>query len=210
MPLACSGNKHDISGKDKHRRKYLLEIFNFSQMKYLKPLTLFKESLKNYSVLFGLSVCDKHVGLAISTEFKTGAYPYLAHPRDENFLDTLVNRIETHISEDSGNLGCLDGIIVGKNPVGLIDEMCKTGKFKDLKYTYWEDNIASMRAEHKSKALMDIFARHGPPPPVDMFSSNYMLQGYLDFCNTLLHQSDPLLHPRIYYDLDPEDYEDSK
>ncbi|KAK2635001.1 hypothetical protein Ddye_029793 [Dipteronia dyeriana] len=93
-------------------------------MKYLKPLTLFVESLKNHSVLFGLSVCDKHVGLAISDHIKFAAYPYGYWPRDENYLDTLVNSIEGFMSKDSEDHRSesdMDGIIVGKNHVVNLD-----------------------------------------------------------------------------------------
>ncbi|KAK1550545.1 hypothetical protein Q3G72_020740 [Acer saccharum] len=123
-------------------------------------------------------------------------------PRDENFLDKLVNRIEGYMSKESGDPGRefdVDGIIVGKNPVGLIDEMCKTsktGKLKGLKYTYWKDNIATERAEHQSNVLMDIFKECITPPTVDMYSAVYMLQGNVDFFNTLLHQREPFVYTR--------------
>ncbi|TXG62313.1 hypothetical protein EZV62_013676 [Acer yangbiense] len=168
-------------------------------MKFLKPLKFFEESVKSSStVLFGLSVCDKHVSLSISNGIKMSAFLFGYWPRDENCLDKLVNSIEGYMSKESGDPGRedVDGIIVGKNPVGLIDEMCKTGKLKDLKYTYWEDNITSKRAEFTSKYHMDVLGRCRRPATVDMISGIYVLQGNLDFFNTLLHRNDPHLYPR--------------
>ncbi|KAK0571167.1 hypothetical protein LWI29_012026 [Acer saccharum] len=156
-----------------HRSKSLLEFFNISQMKYMKPLRLFEESVRSYStVLFGLSACDKHVSLSITDEVKMSAFLFGYWPRDENFLDKLVNRIEGYMSKESGDPGRefdVDGIIVGKNPV---------------------------RAEHQSNVLMDIFKECITPPTVDMYSAVYMLQGNVDFFNTLLHQREPFVYTR--------------
>lgn len=66
----------------------------------------------------------------------------------------------------------------------FIDDLCKTGKLKDVKYTYWDECFTSKNVElllkplnlHpvQAKTIMDKFAAVG------------ILQGYLDYVNKKL------------------------
>lgn len=117
-------------------------------MKYVKPLQLFMEMRKpkaNYSVI-GLVNTARHVCMSIVSS-DGGTMPLDDHPRK---TECTVERL-SHYQDELNDRQKLLGIVVGKNRVGapmniLVDNLCKTGKFKSLKYTYWVDNIMSVGA----------------------------------------------------------------
>ncbi|KAK1554696.1 hypothetical protein Q3G72_016075 [Acer saccharum] len=80
-----------------------------------------------------------------------------------------------------------DGALVTK----FIDDLCKTGILKGIKYTYWDDNIASMHSEYIYAYLVDFWSAHMALPldiskeTVENLAAVPILQGYLD-CSKIL------------------------
>ncbi|XP_057805244.1 uncharacterized protein LOC131020455 isoform X2 [Salvia miltiorrhiza] len=143
-------------------------------MKYLKPLKLYQELLKASEVkrgrLLGLDVGDNVL------------------VRKRTNIDLISSDFQTLISELS-----LEGFVIGypfdrqkSSPDAVqmklfIDDLNKTGKFEDLKYTFWDECYTSKNVEFllkpltlhpvQLKTIMDKFAAVG------------ILQGYLDFAS---------------------------
>ncbi|KAL2543674.1 Polynucleotidyl transferase [Forsythia ovata] len=168
---------------------FLAEVL---KMKYLKPLNLFQELLKSNEIkrsrLLGLDVGDKYVGLAVSDVDNKIASPLSVLLRKKTNIDSMAADFESLISELH-----LTGFVVGypfdrqKSSPGavqvkvFIDDLCKTGKFEELKYTFWDECFTSKNVDFllkplnlrpvQSKTILDKFAAVG------------ILQGYLDFAN---------------------------
>ncbi|KAH6799556.1 hypothetical protein C2S51_036040 [Perilla frutescens var. frutescens] len=163
-----------------------------AQMKYLKPLKLYREVLKSNEVkrgrLLGLDVGDKYVGLSVSDANNKIASPLSVLVRKKTNIDLISTDFETLISGLS-----LEGLVIGypfdrqkssPNAVQVklfIDDLNETGKFEDLKYTFWDECFTSKNVEFLLKPL----ALH----PVqlktimDKFAAVGILQGYLDFAS---------------------------
>ncbi|XP_065621832.1 uncharacterized protein LOC112036451 [Quercus suber] len=151
-------------------------------MRYVKPLNLFHDLLKSKAVkrgrLLGLDVGDKYVGLAVSDTHNKIASPLSVLLRKKSNIDLMVSDFQSLISELS-----LVGFVVGcpfdrrrSAPDAVqvklfIDDLCKTGKLKGLKYTYWDESFTSKNVElllkplnlHpvQSKTIIDKFAAVG-------------------------------------------------
>ncbi|KAL0312607.1 UNVERIFIED_CONTAM: putative pre-16S rRNA nuclease [Sesamum radiatum] len=162
------------------------------QMKYVKPMKLYHELFKSNKLkggrLLGLDVGDKYVGLAFSDVNNKIASPLSVLVRKKTNIDLMATDFQSLISELS-----LSGFIIGypfdrqKNnrdavQVKLfVDELSKTGKLEDLKYTFWDECFTSKNVEFllkpltlhpvQVKTIMDKFAAVG------------ILQAYLDFAN---------------------------
>ncbi|GER57539.1 polynucleotidyl transferase [Striga asiatica] len=138
-------------------------------MKYLKPMKLYHEVLKSNelkrSCLLGLDVGDKYVGLSVSDADNKIASPLSVLVRKKMNIDLIAS--------DFQNLAIQVKL--------FIDDLTKTGKFGDLKYTFWDECFTSKSVEFllkplslhpvQFKTIMDKFAAVG------------ILQGYLDFAN---------------------------
>ncbi|KAL1566084.1 putative pre-16S rRNA nuclease [Salvia divinorum] len=161
-------------------------------MKYLKPLKLYQELLKSSEVkrgrLLGLDVGDKYIGLSVSDANNITASPLSVLVRKRTNIDLISTDFQTLISGFS-----LEGFVIGypfdrhkSNPDAVqvklfIDDLNKTGKFEDLKYTFWDECFTSKNVEFllkpltihpvQLKTIMDKFAAVG------------ILQGYLDFAS---------------------------
>ncbi|XP_038875331.1 putative pre-16S rRNA nuclease isoform X1 [Benincasa hispida] len=161
-------------------------------MKYVKPLNLFRDLLKRNGLehgrLLGLDVGDKYVGLAVSDPDNKIASPLSVLIRKKTKMHLMAEDFERLISKFS-----LAGFIVGypslrlrRNPDAVqvkifIDELCKTGKLEDVKYTFWDECFTSKNVELLIKPLK--------LPPIlsktvmDKFAAVGILQGYLDYFN---------------------------
>ncbi|KAL6502315.1 hypothetical protein OROHE_024593 [Orobanche hederae] len=161
-------------------------------MKYLKPMKLYHELLKSNELkrsrLLGLDVGDKYVGLSVSDANNKIASPLSVLVRTKTNMDLIADDFQSLISKLS-----LSGLVIGypfnrsrSSPDAVqvkffIDDLAKTGKFHDLKYTFWDECFTSKNVEFLLKPL----ALH----PVqfktimDKFAAVGILQGYLDFAN---------------------------
>ncbi|KAK3224783.1 hypothetical protein Dsin_004645 [Dipteronia sinensis] len=132
-------------------------------MKYVKPHTLYdglseinskltsiERRSEKWSVLLGLNIRPDFVGLAVSYYSRAQAYPIMPC---KNHMDSVTRYFPGLISKHN-----LYGFVVGKPRLRempslredtdkdvekFIFDLCSTGKFKGLKYTYWGDLYAS-------------------------------------------------------------------
>ncbi|KAL3652667.1 hypothetical protein CASFOL_002348 [Castilleja foliolosa] len=161
-------------------------------MKYLKPMRLYNELLKSNELkrsrLLGLDVGDKYVGLSLSDANNKIASPLSVLVRTKQNTALIASDIQSLISKLS-----LSGLVIGypfdrqrRSPDAVqvkcfIDDLTETGKFDDMKYTFWDECFTSKNVEFLLKPL----ALH----PVqyktitDKFAAVGILQGYLDFAN---------------------------
>ncbi|KAK9165907.1 hypothetical protein Scep_001098 [Stephania cephalantha] len=161
-------------------------------MKYVKPIALFHDLMKAKAPerrrLLGLDVGKIYIGLAVSDSNNKIASPLSVLVRKNNNIDLMAKDFQTLISELS-----LEGFVIGccydrrrYSPDAVhtklfIEELHKTKKFEDLKYTYWDEHLTSKCAE----ALLKPFNL----PPVlaktmtDKFAAVGILQDYLDGMN---------------------------
>ncbi|KAK6137454.1 hypothetical protein DH2020_028811 [Rehmannia glutinosa] len=161
-------------------------------MKYLKPLKLYHELLKSNELrrsrLLGLDVGFKYVGLSLSDADNKIASPLSVLVRKKTNIDLIAADFQNLISGLS-----VSGLVVGypfnrqKNSPDavqvkiFIDDLTKTGKFEDLKYTFWDECFTSKNVEFLLKPLtlhpIDF------KTIMDKFAAVGILQGYLDFAN---------------------------
>ncbi|XP_051137407.1 uncharacterized protein LOC127255737 isoform X2 [Andrographis paniculata] len=161
-------------------------------MKYLKPIKLYRQLLKSNEHksgrLLGLDVGDKYVGLAVSDADNKVASPLSVLVRKKTNIDFMAGDLQSLISELS-----LSGFVIGypfdrwsNSPCAmqikiLINDLAKTRKLEDIKYTFWEERFTSKNVDFLLKPL----EMH----PVDCkrikdkFAAVGILQGYLDFVN---------------------------
>ncbi|GFS37147.1 transcription factor jumonji (jmjC) domain-containing protein [Actinidia rufa] len=142
-------------------RKHYGSLVN-TQMKYVKPLSLFQELMKMTSLergrLLGLDVGDKYVGLAVSDTSNQIASPLSVLLRKKSNIDLMAGDFQS----------------LAVQVKLLIDDLCKTGKLEGLRYTFWDECFTSKPLDlHPvmSKTIIDKFAAVG------------ILQGYLDYVN---------------------------
>ncbi|KAG9455753.1 hypothetical protein H6P81_000261 [Aristolochia fimbriata] len=173
------------------------------KMKLMRPIDLFQQALKNNKPVqgrfLGLDVGVKYVGLAISDPHNKIASPLSVLVRKKSKIDLMAKDFSLLISEFS-----LAGFIVGYPfdsqgagsveavPVKLfMEELRNTGKFEGLPYTYWDERFTSkcvevfLRPLNLQHALSKSF--------VDKFAAVGILQGYLDFVNRNLKETDSVL-----------------
>ncbi|KAL5757458.1 hypothetical protein ACOSP7_020069 [Xanthoceras sorbifolium] len=132
-------------------------------MKYVKPLQLYQEYKQAYLTLpcscvhlIGLHVDNKYVRSAFSYHFIRGTNIIEAEPqgqwprRTNNIADKLQELIKEHrpmgLVVTIPDIKLMD-IHNGVDPKVFIDDMCKTGKFEGVKYTYWNMAFMSKDAE---------------------------------------------------------------
>ncbi|KAI3501282.1 hypothetical protein L1887_29146 [Cichorium endivia] len=169
-----------------------LLILALTMMKYMKPLSLYQDLLKVNAVergrLLGLDVGDKYVGLAVSDFNNKVASPFSVLVRKKSNIRLMAIDLKLLISELS-----LSAFIVGYpydrqriSPEAtqvkvFVDDLCKTGKLEDVRYTFWDECFTSKNVELLLKPLN--------LPPVeaktisDKFAAVGILQGYLDYVN---------------------------
>ncbi|KAG8374939.1 hypothetical protein BUALT_Bualt10G0047700 [Buddleja alternifolia] len=162
------------------------------KMKYLKPMKLYRDLLKSNELkrgrLLGLDVGDKYVGLSVSDPNNKIASPLSVLMRKKTNIELMATDFQSLVSELS-----LEGFVIGypfdrhkSSPDAVqvklfIDDLSKTGKLKDLKYTFWDECFTSKNVEFllkplklhpvQFKTIMDKFAAVG------------ILQAYLDFAH---------------------------
>ncbi|KAK1576493.1 hypothetical protein Q3G72_014415 [Acer saccharum] len=172
---------------------------------------IFKDILKKEDYLkpgrlLGLDVSDKYVSLAVSDWKNLTAVPLRVMDRQEINMSSMADMIQSLISEYN-----LVGFIFGagciRPPIDVrmqkfIDDLCETGKFEGLKYTFWDYGIASQNAEfvfnQHVKFTLEILNR---PPSMsetimEMSLAVFALQGYLD-CTKKLTWTENSSSPRI-------------
>ncbi|XP_057994544.1 uncharacterized protein LOC110643494 isoform X4 [Hevea brasiliensis] len=138
-------------------------------MKYLTPLALFHELLKTKARergrLLGLDVGDKYVGLAISDPHNKIASPLSVLLRKKTNIDLMASDFQS----------------LALHVKLFVDDLSKTGKLEDLKYTYWDECFTSKNVELLVKPLdlHPVLAK----TITDKFAAVGILQGYLDYVN---------------------------
>ncbi|KAK3228737.1 hypothetical protein Dsin_000618 [Dipteronia sinensis] len=151
------------------------------------------ELLENDAIgiqLLGLNVLPDYFSISISNHYLDGAVHHGIVERKSKNISKLTNVLQTLIPKyniEATVIGCPDA----KNMENLDDvkvksvayELCNTGKFEGLKFTYWN----SRRIDPKFMELMlkddDLPDDHPDNTLVDFhdrFSSVYVLQSYLD------------------------------
>lgn len=161
-------------------------------MKYLKPLKLYRELLKSNEVnrgrLLGLDVGERYVGLSVSDPTYKIAKPFRVLVRKKTNIDLMSTDFQNLIS-----LLSLKGLVFGCPLIRhqssrdthqvkvFVDDLNKTGKFEDLKYTFWDECFSSKLTEINMKPL-------GIDPVVlktimDKFAAVGILQHYLDYAS---------------------------
>ncbi|KAI3710835.1 hypothetical protein L2E82_40629 [Cichorium intybus] len=161
-------------------------------MKYMKPLSLYQDLLKVNAVergrLLGLDVGDKYVGLAVSDFNNKVASPFSVLVRKKTNIRLMAIDLKLLISELS-----LSAFIVGYpydrqriSPEAtqvkvFVDDLCKTGKLEDVRYTFWDECFTSKNVEQLLKPLNlpSVEAK----TISDKFAAVGILQGYLDYVN---------------------------
>ncbi|KAK0578561.1 hypothetical protein LWI29_012347 [Acer saccharum] len=175
-------------------------------MKYLRPVNfyeeIFKEILKKEDHLkpgrlLGLAVSDKYVSLAVSDWKNKTAVPLRAVDRQEINMSSMADMIQSLIPEHN-----LVGFIVGSTyprPMDaqikkFIDDLRKTGKVKDLTYTFWDYGITSKDAEFVFDQHLK-YVLESLNQPLDkskiIMEKCYAisaLQGYLDCTNKMVKE----------------------
>ncbi|TXG61736.1 hypothetical protein EZV62_013099 [Acer yangbiense] len=178
---------------------------------FLKPSQLFLETMKGdyYNPVFlGFSFTDKHVRLAISDDCNANTYwdaykfgPSRSElPRNDDLLNRLVDILQC-LKDDTVEKYHLLGVVVVDNSVvmkldihDLMDNLCKKGNFGILKYTCWKDNIATDNPTFVCNRFGSLF--WGVTFPVErselrkhqeVMSAEQMLQGFLDFFDTIYY-----------------------
>ncbi|KAK9699705.1 hypothetical protein RND81_08G190500 [Saponaria officinalis] len=169
-------------------------------MKYLKPLSLFRELQKTNALeqgrFLGLDVGDKYVGLAVSDSDNKIATPLSVLLRKKSNIGLMANDFVSLISEFS-----LTGFIVGcpfdmQRPTPdaaqvkvFIDDLRKTEKLEGVRYTYWNESYTSKNIE----LLLEPLTLHPVElkTMLDKFAAVGILQGYLDYVNRNELRSEP-------------------
>ncbi|KAK3220583.1 hypothetical protein Dsin_014553 [Dipteronia sinensis] len=178
-----------------------------SQLKYLKPVYFYKDIFKyilkksDYvkpGRLLGFNVGKEYVSLAVSDWKNLTAVPLRALDKQEINMSSMADTIQSLISEHN-----LVGFVVGTRcsrppmdarTLKFIDDLCKTGKFKGLKYTVWDYGVASKNAECVFNQHLK-FVLESLGQPLDTSNTIMekcfavsVLQGYLDCTNKMLKE----------------------
>ncbi|OIS96046.1 uncharacterized protein LOC107801761 [Nicotiana tabacum] len=168
-------------------------------MKYMKPYNLFQELLKSNTLassrFLGLDVGDKYVGLAVSDSTNKVASPLAVLVRKKTNIDLMAKDFQSLVSELS--LGAFvfgypfDRQKMSRDAVQvkfLIDDLCRTGELRGVKYTFWDECFTSKNVE----LLLQPLKLHPAQTKtmLDKFAAVGILQGYLDFVNRK-HASTP-------------------
>ncbi|KAL3833498.1 hypothetical protein ACJIZ3_008234 [Penstemon smallii] len=133
-------------------------------MRYVKQMKLYHDLLKSNEVkksrLLGLDVGDKYVGLSVSDVNNKIASPLSVLVRKKTNIDLMATDFQILISNLS-----LEGFVIGYpfdrhkgNPDAVqvklfIDELKKTGKLENVKYTFWDECFTSKNVEFLLKPL---------------------------------------------------------
>ncbi|EFH54151.1 hypothetical protein ARALYDRAFT_323835 [Arabidopsis lyrata subsp. lyrata] len=166
------------------------------EMKYVKPLSLLGNALKTkVSVpgrFLGLDVGDKYVGLAISDPSNMVASPLSVLLRKKTNIDLMATDFQNLVKAFS-----VSGLVVGY-PFGklnnvedvvtvnlFIEELRKTEKLKDVKYTYWDERLSSKTVELMLKPLNLHPVQE--KTMLDKLAAVVILQEYLDYANRYLN-----------------------
>lgn len=178
--------------KDYSKLRVVHTLLPVTMMRYLKPVSLYQDLMKLNGVergrLLGLDVGDKYVGLAVSDFNNKVASPLSVLVRNKKNIGLMAIDFNILISELS-----VSAFVVGfpfdrqrdhRDTVQVkvfVDNLCKTGKLEDVRYTFWDECFTSKNAELllkpfnlplvEAKTINDKFAAVG------------ILQGYLDYVN---------------------------
>ncbi|KAK2657927.1 hypothetical protein Ddye_010979 [Dipteronia dyeriana] len=161
-------------------RQNELKVTNkHNKMMYMKPLTLYKESLKRRPFkcrLLGIDVVDKYVKIDVSCEEYLLTRQADCILREKNNMGLMVAESVQNLAENYKLLGLVFGYSFMRNRKAndvqtkiLIDELHKSGKFEGLRYTFWDKGISSKRTEMSlEKVVLKILedACHPYPQPL--------------------------------------------
>ncbi|KAK0598927.1 hypothetical protein LWI29_000767 [Acer saccharum] len=129
------------------------------------------------------------------------AVPLRAVPMNEGNMDLMANKFQKLISEhnlmgfvvDYPYRLSIEGFKASDETItGFINDLCRTRKFKGLKYTYWSDQIATKHMDFVVKHNVEFILENlnlpnlEPKEMVDKFVAARLLQGYLDCINSSL------------------------
>ncbi|KAL1541455.1 putative pre-16S rRNA nuclease [Salvia divinorum] len=159
-------------------------------MKYLKPLKLYEELLKSSEVkrghLLGLDVDGKYVGLSASDANNITASPLSVLVRKRTNID-LISRLWLAIDYPFERQKSNPDAVQVKL---FIDDLNKTGKFDDLKYTFWGECYTSKNVEFllklltlhlvQLKTIMDKFAAVGILQGLNQETENLLDEKFSD------------------------------
>uniref|UniRef100_M4DSZ7 Growth-regulating factor n=1 Tax=Brassica campestris TaxID=3711 RepID=M4DSZ7_BRACM len=198
--LSSGGNDYNMDGplaealRSASPTSSLLQQMGIStqEMKYVKPLRLLGDALKTkVSVpgrFLGLDVGDKYVGLAVSDPSNMIASPLSVLLRKKTNIDLMATDFQNLVKSFS-----VSGLVVGY-PFGklnnvedvvivnlFIEELRKTEKLKDVKYTYWDERLSSKTVELMLKPLKLHPVQE--KTMLDKFAAVVILQEYLDYAN---------------------------
>ncbi|TXG62136.1 hypothetical protein EZV62_013499 [Acer yangbiense] len=186
----------------------MLVFFIHRKMKFLKPVTFYKEIFKDilmkngskHGRLLGLDVSDhNYVSLAVSDSKNLTAVPLSRglHRQETNMADIFQSLISEH------NLVCFvvgtpytwdrrDAIPFLEQTQIFIDNLCKTGKLEGFKYTYWDTSIRSKNSEFVLEQHVKFMLEHLNQPQnmsktiMDKCLAVSALQGFLDCTNKMV------------------------
>ncbi|KAJ0245643.1 Growth-regulating factor [Hirschfeldia incana] len=161
-------------------------------MKYVKPLRLLGDAWKTKPSVpgrfLGLDVGDKYVGLAVSDPSNMIASPLSVLLRKKTNIDLMATDFQNLVKSFS-----VSGLVVGY-PFGklnnvedvvtvnlFIEELRKTEKLMDVKYTYWDERLSSKTVELMLKPLKLHPVQE--KTMLDKFAAVVILQEYLDYAN---------------------------
>ncbi|KAK3227389.1 hypothetical protein Dsin_007251 [Dipteronia sinensis] len=173
------------------------------QMECLMPLNFYKEIFKDILRngydwrLLGLHVGEKYVSLSVSDWKNKTAVPLRALDRQEiNLTSNVADLFQSLIYEHN-----IVGFVIGTSRASidaptqnLIDNLCKDGKFKVLKYTIWDCSITSKHAEFVFNRHLEFILENLNQPEnlnrtvMEMCYAVPALQGYLDITNKMLEE----------------------
>ncbi|KAK1575425.1 hypothetical protein Q3G72_005404 [Acer saccharum] len=150
------------------------------KIEYLKPSQFFRETMKrDYQnpVFLGFSFSTEYAIVTISNYPISRARIYREFPIDTTFLGNLTDVVRS-VKNDVEKYDLVGIIIDNNNSVkdihNLMDNLCKKGNFKSLKYTCWKNDIVS-----KNSISDSLF-----------FSAELMLQRFQDVFRALCIDKD--------------------
>ncbi|KAG5379555.1 hypothetical protein IGI04_027397 [Brassica rapa subsp. trilocularis] len=199
---SSGGNHHNMGGplaealRSASSTSSVLHQMGISAQ-YVKPLRLLGDALKTTKVsvpgrFLGLDVGDKYVGLAISDPSNMIASPLSVLLRKKTNIDLMATDFQNLVKAFSvsglvvsypfGKLNNVEDVVT----VNLfIEELRKTEKLRDVKYTYWDERLSSKTVELMLKPLKLHPVQE--KTMLDKFAAVVILQEYLDYANRYVH-----------------------
>ncbi|TXG68230.1 hypothetical protein EZV62_003165 [Acer yangbiense] len=145
----------EMEDKDEREDRDLEREDSKRKIEYLKPSQFFRETTKrDYQnpVFLGFSFSTEYAIVTISNYPISRARIYREFPIDTTFLGNLTDVVRS-VKNDVEKYD-LVGIIIDNNKSvdihNLMDNLCKKGNFKSLKYTCWKNDIGSKNSIYDS------------------------------------------------------------